>query len=87
MCKTASAQRPWERPQLADGKTPENAVAERVVGQSAGAPRHRTGQSALRRILHVFFDGSLEKALTYHLADPATNLEPCPIPVSPSTDV
>jgi BlaI family penicillinase repressor len=37
-------------------------------------PRHRAGQSALRRILNVFFDGSLEKALAYHLADPATNL-------------
>lgn len=39
-------------------------------------PRHRAGQSALRRILGIFFDGSLEKALAYHLADPATKLEP-----------
>ncbi|MCY2952516.1 MAG: BlaI/MecI/CopY family transcriptional regulator [Planctomycetota bacterium] len=39
-------------------------------------PRHRAGQSALRRILSIFFDGSLEKALAYHLADPATSLEP-----------
>jgi len=39
-------------------------------------PRHRAGQSALRRILTTFFDGSLEKALAYHLGDPATSLEP-----------
>ena len=39
-------------------------------------PRHRAGQSAIRRILSIFFDGSLEKALAYHLADPATNLAP-----------
>jgi predicted transcriptional regulator len=39
-------------------------------------PRHRAGQSAMRRLLNVFFDGSLEKALSYHLADPATNLDP-----------
>jgi predicted transcriptional regulator len=38
-------------------------------------PRHRAGQSAIRRILTIFFDGSLEKALAYHLADPATRLE------------
>ena len=39
-------------------------------------PRHRAGQSAIRRALTIFFDGSLEKALAYHLADPATRLDP-----------
>jgi len=39
-------------------------------------PRHRAGQSAIRRTLTIFFDGSLEKALAYHLADPATRLDP-----------
>ena len=33
-------------------------------------PRHRAGQSALRRVLATFFEGSLEKALAAHLADP-----------------
>ncbi len=33
-------------------------------------PRKRAGQSALRRTLETFFDGSLEKAVAAHLADP-----------------
>ena len=39
-------------------------------------PRHRAGQLAIRHVLDVFFDGSLEKAIALHLADPATNLDP-----------
>ncbi len=39
-------------------------------------PRRRAGQSALRRLLHTFFDGSLEKALAAHLADPESRLSP-----------
>ena len=39
-------------------------------------PRRRAGQSALRRVLQTFFEGSLEKAVAAHLADPAT--EPTP---------
>ncbi len=33
-------------------------------------PRQRVGQSALQGVLQTFFDGSLEKALAAHLADP-----------------
>ena len=39
-------------------------------------PRQRAGQFALRGVLATFFDGSLEKAVAAHLADPAT--EPTP---------
>jgi len=39
-------------------------------------PRRRVGQSALRGLLHTFFDGSLEKALAAHLADPESELSP-----------
>ena len=38
--------------------------------------RQRAGQSALRGVLATFFDGSLEKAVAAHLADPAA--EPTP---------
>ncbi len=33
-------------------------------------PRDNAGRSAFRRILHTFFDGSLEKAVSLHLSDP-----------------
>ena len=32
-------------------------------------PRRRAGQSALKRVLRTFFDGSLEQAVAAHLAD------------------
>jgi BlaI family penicillinase repressor len=38
--------------------------------------RQRAGQSALRGVLETFFQGSLEKAVAAHLADPAA--EPTP---------
>lgn len=37
-------------------------------------PRKREGQSALRRVLTTFFDGSLTKAVTAHMSDPAAAL-------------
>ena len=39
-------------------------------------PRRRAGQSALQRVLHTFFDGSLEKAVAAHLAHPSAELSP-----------
>ncbi len=33
-------------------------------------PRVREGKSAFRRVVDVFFDGSVEKALAAHLMDP-----------------
>ena len=39
-------------------------------------PRANAGQSALRRVLHTFFDGSLEKAVAVHLSDPKSDLDP-----------
>jgi len=36
--------------------------------------RTRAGQSALRRVVHTFFEGSLEKAVAVHLSDPKSNL-------------
>ena len=38
--------------------------------------RGRVGKSALRRVLKVFFDGSLEKAVAAHLTDSASELSP-----------
>jgi predicted transcriptional regulator len=37
-------------------------------------PRERAGQSALRRVLDTFFDGSLERAVAAHLGDSAADL-------------
>jgi predicted transcriptional regulator len=39
-------------------------------------PRGRAGRSAFQRVLDVFFDGSLEKAVAAHLGDAATDLSP-----------
>jgi BlaI family transcriptional regulator, penicillinase repressor len=39
-------------------------------------PREPTGRSALRRVLEVFFDGSLERAVSAHLSDPGAALGP-----------
>lgn len=36
--------------------------------------RRREGQSAMRRVLTTFFDGSLTKAVTAHMSDPAAEL-------------
>lgn len=37
-------------------------------------PREHAAQSALRRVLDVFFGGSLEEAVAMHLGDPAAGL-------------
>ena len=37
-------------------------------------PRKRVGQSALRRVVQTFFDGSLEQAVAAHLADSGSKL-------------
>ena len=39
-------------------------------------PRTRAGRSALQGVLETFFDGSLEKAVAAHLADPGVKLAP-----------
>ena len=39
-------------------------------------PRAQAGQSAVQHILKTFFDGSLEKAVAVHLADPKANVSP-----------
>ena len=36
--------------------------------------RARAGRSALRRVVHTFFEGSLEKAVAVHLSDPKSEL-------------
>jgi predicted transcriptional regulator len=38
--------------------------------------RTRAGRSALQGVLETFFDGSLEKAVAAHLADPGAKLLP-----------
>lgn len=53
-------------------------LRHRLAGQkylySPERPRGRAGQSALRRVLRTFFDGSLEKAVAAHLGDAASEL-------------
>lgn len=39
-------------------------------------PRGPAGQSALRRVLNIFFEGSLEKAVAAHLGDAEVDLSP-----------
>jgi predicted transcriptional regulator len=39
-------------------------------------PRGHAGRSALRRVLHTFFEGSLEKAVAAHLGNSASELSP-----------
>lgn len=36
--------------------------------------RDRAGQAAVRQVLKTFFEGSLEKAVTIHLADPTAEI-------------
>jgi predicted transcriptional regulator len=38
-------------------------------------PRGRVGRSALRRVVDVFFSGSLAQAVAAHLADPGATLD------------
>jgi predicted transcriptional regulator len=38
--------------------------------------RERAGQSALLRVVQTFFEGSLEKAVAAHLADPGAEVSP-----------
>jgi len=53
-------------------------VAHRKEGRNyvyrAKRTRQRVGKSALRRVLDVFFEGSLEKAVAAHLAEPGAKL-------------
>ena len=55
-------------------------LTHRVDGQTylyaASRPRENAGKSALRRVLDVFFGGSLEQALAVHLGDSTTDLPP-----------
>ena len=41
---------------------------------SAKQARRRAGLSAMQRVVHTFFDGSLGKAIGAHLADPKAKL-------------
>src|SRR5579863_6860386 len=55
-------------------------LIHRVDGQtficSPSRPRENAGKSALRRVLDVFFSGSLEQAVAVHLGDSANDLSP-----------
>jgi len=55
-------------------------LVHRTEGQtfiySPSRPRESAGKSALRRVLDVFFGGSLEEAVAVHLGDPANDLSP-----------
>jgi BlaI family penicillinase repressor len=50
-----------------DGRAARYATTERTT---------TAARSALRRLLRVFFGGSLEKAVAMHLADPSASLSP-----------
>jgi len=55
-------------------------LTHRIDGQtfiySPSRPRENAGKSALRRVLDVFFSGSLEQAVAVHLGDSTTDLSP-----------
>jgi BlaI family penicillinase repressor len=55
-------------------------LTHRVAGQTfifrPSRPRTHAGKSALRRVLDVFFGGSLEQAVAVHLGDSTTELSP-----------
>jgi BlaI family transcriptional regulator, penicillinase repressor len=58
----------------------KGAVVHRVEGKrfvyrAKGSHQNAAG-SALRRVLDVFFGGSIEKAVAMHLADPKMTLDP-----------
>lgn len=38
-------------------------------------PRKQAARRAFRRVLHIFFQGSLEQAVAAHLADPRASLD------------
>ncbi|MEM6468359.1 MAG: BlaI/MecI/CopY family transcriptional regulator [Planctomycetota bacterium] len=58
----------------------KGAVKHRIEGRTyiyrAAVPRRNAALSALRKVLDVFFGGSVEDALAAHLADPKTQLSP-----------
>ena len=37
-------------------------------------PRRRAGQTAVQHVINTFFDGSLEQAVSIHLANPKTTI-------------
>lgn len=53
-------------------------LTQRLVGREMfykpTKPRRRAGQSALKRVVETFFDGSLENAFAAHLADSNADL-------------
>ena len=53
-------------------------LTQRKVGRELfykpTSPRKKVGQSAIRRVLSTFFDGSLEQAVSAHLADKNADL-------------
>lgn len=53
-------------------------LTQRMVGREMfykpTRPRKRAGQSALRRVVETFFDGSLENAFAAHLTDSNADL-------------
>ena len=54
-------------------------LTQRKVGRELfyepTSPREEAGQSAIRRVLSTFFDGSLEQAISAHLADENADLD------------
>lgn len=54
-------------------------LSQRKVGRelfySPTRPRDQAGKSAIRRVLSTFFEGSLERAVSAHLADENVELD------------
>jgi predicted transcriptional regulator len=59
----------------AKGHVRHKQLGVRYVYQPSRARGH-AGRFAFRRVLHTFFDGSLEKAMAAYLGDAATELAP-----------
>ena len=70
---TRTAVRTMLRNLVEKGRLSQRKVGRELVYKPT-KPRSKAGQSAIRRVVSTFFDGSLQKAVAAHLADASTKL-------------
>ena len=70
---TRTAVRTMLRNLVEKGRLSQRKVGRELVYKPTRA-RTRAGQSAIRRVVSTFFDGSLQKAVAAHLSDSNTDM-------------
>ena len=70
---TRTAVRTMLRNLVEKGRLSQRKMGRELVYKPTRA-RKRAGQSAIRRVVSTFFDGSLQKAVAAHLADSNTEM-------------